>query len=344
MRKVLKIFDARLWPKKKILLICLVLAFFLLSYYVQRPPPQINRQLDPSNEHVELLWTKQEYFLFQDPIWAENTVYAYAPPDYLIAFNGVSGGIFWKKKLPFSESGIRDFLASISALYNVTTTDVYAYTASFGDPIWETHLGDGHVSIFSQLEDSLLRIYYGNKIFEISPVSGKILKGQDSGNIYWIEDNVEIHTVSPNQSIGMRGVDHTTSEIIWENANRVFLREEWFPIQSFDNTIIVLTDSLGICALDIKTGEYTWCRPEEYKSNLGLEEGEDVGYILRNDFTLIKLNLASGEVLAEIQFLPKELPQEMKNTGYEYSIAVTKDAVIVSFSDSGETFGLRNIP
>jgi outer membrane protein assembly factor BamB len=344
MRKVPNIFDLRLWPKKIILLISLLLALILSSYFMQRPPPQINRQLDPSNKQVELLWTKQEYLLFQNPIWSQNTVYAYAPPDYIIAFNGVSGGIFWKRVLPFKESGVRDFLASTSAIFNVTTTDVYAYTASFGDQMWATHLGDGHVGIYSQLEDSLLRIYYGNKIFEISPASGEILKEQDSGNIYWIEDNVEIHTISPNQDIGLRGIDHTTGEIIWENINHVFSRENGFPIQSGSNSFIVLTDSYGICALDIETGRYIWCRPEEYKSNLGMEEDENVGYLLRKDFSLIKLNLASGEVLAEIQFLPKELPQEMQNTGYEYSLAVTKDAVIVSFGDSGETFALRNLP
>jgi hypothetical protein len=96
--------------------------------------------------------------------------------------------------------------------------------------------------------------------------------------------------------------------------------------------------------LDIKTGKYIWCRPEEYKSNLGMEEDEDSGYILRSDFSLVKLDLTSGKVLDEIQFLPKELPEEMRNTGYSYSVCVTKDAVTVSFSDSGETFGIKNIP
>jgi outer membrane protein assembly factor BamB len=344
MRKALKLFDVRLWPKKKFLLIGLALGFIFLNYYTQRPPPQINRQLDPSKK-VDVLWVKKLTLLYQVPIGSHNTVYAGTIDDNIVAFNGVNGGVFWAKELPINERGIRDFLVNESAIFNVNTTEVYAYTTSFGDLIWETHLGDGHVGINSQLDDSLLRIYYGNKIFEISPDSGKILKEQNSGTTYWIEDDIEIHTISPNQNVGMRGINRITGETIWGNNNPVFPRDLGFPIRSVGNSIIVLTDSYGMCSLDIKTGRYIWCRSERCISNLGIEEEDkDEGYILRSDFMLVKLNLATGETLAEIQFLPKELPQEMRDTIYGYSVSVTKDVVIISFSDSDETFAIKNIP
>jgi hypothetical protein len=101
---------------------------------------------------------------------------------------------------------------------------------------------------------------------------------------------------------------------------------------------------LGLCALDIETGNFKWCRSERYISNIGIDADEAAGYILRSDFILEKVDLSTGATLAEIQFFPIELPREMQNTEFEYSISVTKDVIIVSFGDSGQTFALRNIP
>jgi hypothetical protein len=78
--------------------------------------------------------------------------------------------------------------------------------------------------------------------------------------------------------------------------------------------------------------------------SITIEEDEAVGYILTSNFILEKVDLTTGESLAEIQFLPRELPKNMQNTEFEYTISATKDAIIVSFGDSGQTFGLKNIP
>jgi hypothetical protein len=203
----------KLVPGIKALPIALAVVCMLLNSCINKSPSTFTRQLDPNNKNFELIWNKDTTLWFQDPIWSQNTVYAYTTTKHLISFDGVSGGIYWEKNLPIHESGVRALLVNASDIINLTTTDAFAYTTSFGDPIWATHLGDGHVPIFPQLEKTILRVYYGDRIIEISLVSGEILNEKPIGSIYWIGDNVEIHTTSPDQYLGMAGMNHKN----WRN-------------------------------------------------------------------------------------------------------------------------------
>jgi outer membrane protein assembly factor BamB len=258
--------------------------------------------------------------------------------------NGYNGSIVWEKNLNPDEVGVRGILSTDRTVVTITTTDAYAYKTSTGDLLWSTKLGDGHVAINVQSENSLVRVYYGQKIIELSPETGKIITEQPAYNIDWIEHNIEIHRFSPDQRSGMIGIDHQTGKILWSNPGPIFLRAEWFPIQSNDDILFVLTSDLGICGLNLNTGEYVWCRPERYISKIGLIRDNNVGYVVRGDFSLVKIDLITGNILAETQFLPKELAPDIRNRIFEYSVGVTKDTVVISFSDSDQTFGLKVLP
>ncbi len=232
-------------------------------------------------------------------------------------------------------------LTTNRVIFTITAAEAYAYQPSTGDRIWATQLGNGHVVMYFQMEGSLLRVYYGDRIIEISPETGQILRDQAGDDIEWIENNVEIHSSSPGQGTGMIGVDHITRKTLWSNEEQAFIKIKQFPIQSTDHTLFVLTSNRGICSLDIISGNYVWCRPEEYISNMSLNHSENTGYVINSDFSLVRIDLLTGEILGKIQFLPNELPSDMQNRGFEYSVTATRDDVIVSFGDSNQTFGLK---
>ena len=192
---VRRLFSTRLGRLIMILAITLVAGFACMRSYFQSPS-QIIRQIGTSNDRVELAWTKNIGIWFQSSIWTSDTIYAYTTSENLIAFDSNTGLLFWEKNLPINEQGVTALLATNQIVFTVTATDVHAYRSLTGDWIWSTRLGDGHVSISAQTEGSLLRVYYGDKIFEISQGSGEILNEQSIGDINWIQNGVVIHHTS----------------------------------------------------------------------------------------------------------------------------------------------------
>jgi hypothetical protein len=142
--------------------------------------------------------------------------------------------------------------------------------------------------------------------------------------------------------IGLTGINRSTRNMLWKNKYAHF--SEYYQEQVFNNMLLAGFSEGGICALNFDTGEYIWCLPKGKISNIAVDESEDIGYFLRYDFSLVKIDLTTGGILAETQFLPKTLPAEMQQHSYGYVVVVTKDTVIVSFGDSDQTFGLKVNP
>jgi len=321
------------------LIAILLLAYIGLNVWFELPP-KISRQIDIGKGQLETVWIRDITLWFQSSNWVSNTVYAFTTTEELLAVNSRTGSILWQRHLPQDELGVRGLFATDRAIYTVTATEIHAYDALTGELVWSTRLGDGHVMLDFQAEDALLRVYYGNRIIELSPETGQVLSNQPRGDIEWITNNIEIHHALPDQGAVMVGIDHKTGKSLWTNNGPMFVRSERFPIQSIDSTIFVQTSDLGICGLNLISGKYLWCRTEEYISNMSLNRDENAGYVIRSDFSLVKIDLSTGKDLAEIGFSPKELPAPMQNRGFEYSTAYTQDAIVVSFGDSDQTFGL----
>jgi len=335
-----------------------ILLFLILNWISYQPEPKVTRQVGASSDDVQTLWVRKMYLWDYVADWNSNTVYVDDPEtDKLIAIDSLTDTTNWKIPLAvpdkdgeFNQFGVSYLLTGDQTVFTVTSSYVNAYRASTGGLLWYTKLGNGHVSIYVQEEDSLLRIYYGDKIFEVSQASGEILSVQSKDDIVWIQNNVEVHCpLTPSQDgavercwVGLTGIDRATGKILWKNNKPVF--SEYYQEQSVNNMVFVEFPGDGICSLNPNTGEYTWCLPEGKISNIAIDNDKKIGYFIRHDFSLVKINLLTGGILAETQFLPMVLPEGMERDNYGYKVAVTKDIVIVSFGDSDQTFGLRFTP
>lgn len=324
--------------------VAVFIAGVLLSCPISSRIQPMDREIDTTNAHLELLWMSNSSLWFQDADWNSNKIYAYTTKEKLLSFDSETGSIFWEKNLPSQELGIRGLVAINQSLFTITSTDIYRYASFNGERVWATHIGDGHVPINIQNAEDSLNVYYGERVFNVSTESGNISDVSSDAKIYWMGKKVLILQSSLGMNSGMNGIERSTGKVLWENAESSFRIEEWFPVQSLGQSIFVLTDDLGICSFNFFTGEYIWCLPDKFISNLGVNTVNRIGYILDGDFLLLEIDLDTGQILAETQFLPRELPEDMRSRGFEYTISVTKDAVVVSFSDSVQTFGLRIAP
>ena len=335
----------------------LIVLLLVLEWISNRPEPKVTRQIGRSSDDVQALWTRNMYLWDYGSDWENNIIYVVDRTEHLMAIDSLTGSIVWDIPLTeanrhgdFNQFGAHYFFTNNQTLFTVTSTHVNAYRASTGELLWYTKLGGGHVGIYVQEEDDLLRVYYGDKIFEISQASGEIISTQQKDDIVWIQNDIEIHCpLTPSQNgavktcwVGLTGIDRTTGTILWKNNKPIF--SEYYQEQPVNNVLFVKFPGNRICALNPDIGEYDWCLPEGNLSNITIAEGEKSGYLLRYDFNLVKINLLTGDILTETQFLPMILPEGMQRDNYGYRVAVTKDAVIVSFGDSDQTFGLKFNP
>ena len=334
--------------------IAFVILVLISNSILNRSEPKITRQISSSSDDAQELWTRKMYLRDYIADWESNTIYVVeSTTDKLLAIDSLTGETNWRiylavsdKEGEFNQYGVRYLLTGDQTVFTVTSSYVNAYRASTGELLWFTKLGHGHISIYAQKEDSLIRVYYGNKIFEVSQASGEILSVQPKDDIVWIQNNVEVHCpLTPAKDgavercwVGLIGVDRSTGKILWKNNKPVY--SEYYQEQSVNNMVFVEYPGEGICSLNPNIGEYAWCFPESIISNIVIDNDRKIGYFIRHDFSLVKTNLLTGGILAETKFLPMALPVGMQRDSYGYRVAVTKDTVIVSFGDSDQTFGL----
>jgi outer membrane protein assembly factor BamB len=332
----------RVWVSKRwvlVFFIALVLLLWLVLEWLKKPSPTIIRTLGSSTQHVNVLWFKQNFFTLA----AVNTggvVYA-MPLDRksLLTFDNRSGTTLWSVKLPSDQSGVRDLHADQDTVFVVNTLSVYAYEAKTGELKWSTELGQGHVSIIGQLDSGVIRVYYGDQIYELDAGTGKTLSTLPKDSTVWISGNTVLK--------GTAAFDRQTGKLLWDHGPLFYLDEGVEPEDLGMNILLVAqapgsSVSRGICALNLQTGQYSWCRSEEFNSMVAVDRQSLRGYVMRSDNVLLTINLLTGDVLGETSFLANALtPAKM---GTFASIAVSKGVVVVSFSDSGQTFGLKFLP
>jgi hypothetical protein len=96
-----------------------------------------------------------------------------------------------------------------------------------------------------------------------------------------------------------------------------------------------------LCALDLKAGSYKWCDQSIYLSNVGVDLEAVRGYVVREDFNLVEIDLQTGVTLSETSFLPSQLPKDKGSAYYGYIVAVTDNTVMVYFGDSEQLFVMK---
>jgi outer membrane protein assembly factor BamB len=318
------------------LFILLVVLFAVLQAWLQRPLPRITHTLGSSTQQVDVLWFKQDDF--SNMVATNAGEMAFMIPlelDNLIAINVKTGTVVWKVELPFERSGARGgLLADQDTVFAVPGGSVDAYEAKTGELRWSTRLGDEHVSIVSQLDSDRVRVYYGDKLFELDSESGKILTVLPKDDIVWISGDV---VIKESPAYQLSAFNKQTGEPLWINNQGFYVRTGWEP-QEIGRDNLIVGFVRGICALNLQTGEYSWCHPEVDISKMAIDYQSGLGYGMMDDLVLLTIDLQTGNVLGETTFFSSEPINEQ--IGFMSFITFSDGVVMVSFSDSGQTFGL----
>jgi outer membrane protein assembly factor BamB len=264
----------------------------------------------------------------------------------LFAFDTNLGTYAWKSDSCTLEAGNRVITISGSNLYVMTSISAYACEAATGKNIWSLKLGEGHVGIALQLEPDIpiLRVYYGETIFELDPGSGDIIHSRPMDNLLWKIGQVEIYQFPPGY---MEARNNASGEKMWGGLKGIVgVGEYLVPISIDSRTLLAYIDQglgrgLILCALDFKSGSYKWCDQSIYFSNVGVDLEAGRGYVIRSDFNLVEIDLQTGKALSETYFPPAQIPEDKGPAYRGYFVAVTDDTVIVYFGDSEQLFVMK---
>lgn len=191
-----------------------------------------------------------------------------------------------------------------------------------------------------ELEANIVRIYYGETIFLINPLSGEIEAKIPRDNVLW--ENANIQILGNHSDKGITGIEKPNNLVLWKKPDET-IRDDWyyFPEVVNKSELVVRTIYDGICLLNIESGAYSWCRTENYLSNVAIDTANNSLYTVRDDFTLVKLNLQTGNVVGEVHFSPNKLSEELSHYGFDYIVRISSDKVIFYFGDSSQVFVLQ---
>jgi outer membrane protein assembly factor BamB len=317
------------------LFITVVVLLWVFQLWLERPQPRISHVLGSSTQDVDVLWFTQDIFT---KITGNSGGVIYAMPytrESLRAIDIHKGTTKWEVELPLERGGgASGLLTDQNTVFVATSVFIDAYEITSGELKWSTNLGDGHVSVIPQLDSNVLRIYYGEKLIEIDPETGKILTAIPKDATAWVSGNIILQASPTNR---LTALDKQSGELLWTNDRLFYIDEGQEPI-NIGNNILIVGFIRGICALNLRSGEYSWCHPEIYISDVSIDYQSQLGYAVREDLVLLTIDLQTGNVLGETSFLSNQ-PIDEQN-GSMSSITFSDGVVVVSFSDSGQTFGL----
>jgi outer membrane protein assembly factor BamB len=340
---------ARLWishNRTLTVLALLVGLVELVNLWPREQAPRIVRTFASSTLPLRVQWMSQDFshIMTSSPSGAGFAMSS--ATGKLVGFDMQTGLINWQDDLGFVHTNPRALLANDRAVFVVTTSSVDAYSATTGKQMWSTGLGAGHVSIIAQLDSNILRVYYGDKVYELDPDSGRKLLSEPNGGIYWVSGNVVIRYLSAKQ---VAASDKLSGQPLWASDHVFYVEEGQEPHSAGPDTLIVARAhsfnsvfANGLCALSLATGAYAWCLDGTFVSKPAVDSGSQVGYVMRSDSILLSIDLRSGGILGETRFLPSELPKELEFLDGAW-IASGKGAIAVTFYDGGDsrqTFGL----
>jgi len=328
---------------------------FIHELFFANERPILVWKMQSSSNHliVQYVYTTNKINQYIPPAIKNETIFTYIPPSFIsrngvVSLDAITDTLNWQSAGCTDIDGGSDLIVHEQEVIVTGALGIYACKISDGTRIWSKQLGYGHVSVVPQLDvnSSILRVYYGESIFELDPASGDMINKQPIDNILWIVNQVVIYQYSDKY---MGAKDRVTGLTKWENHDKVFSVSEWRKPQLYDNQSLIVFMSAyvtvtpfgrEVCLFNYITGNYAWCRPEKYISHFGIIEKEGIGYILRDDFVLVKVNLRTGEVLDETSFSPNHLPENGQQ--YGYFVEVTRDnTILVYFGDSQQLFGLK---
>ena len=309
-------------------------------------PPMPPRDVAAASSEVYVAWTYENARSDGYPLagGTDSMMYVYrvVQDGELVAIHSDTGLVAWVRPLLAKEKDIQSLAQWRQLVLAASNTELTAYSTTTGGTHWQTHLGDGHVPVILQVDADVLRVYYGDRLFEADPVDGSILRDTPIEDILWIQGTAVIH--APPSANEMWATNAGSGELLWQSNESPFLRKEWsIPAASGQGSLLVRLSDGSICELSISTGTYRWCRDDGYLSNVAVDAQGEVAYSLTEGFALQALDTQKGDLLQSIQFLPSALPESLRDHGFWYSVATSDEEVSVLFGDSWQIFGLTGL-
>jgi outer membrane protein assembly factor BamB len=269
----------------------------------------------------------------------ERVYLSTAEPQQLLALGALSGDESWGLDLRLGYTGIRQIIADGTSVYALNATRLTAYEASTGRQEWSTRLGDGHVrAILEDAGDALLA-YYGGDLIRVSKLSGAVVDRRLIGRLLWVTPVADVHEVDG----GMIGIDPASGVVLWRTSSVPFMvSEDRKPQSAGSARLLVYVETERLCMLDVQTGLYAWCAERPFVSNAVVDPSQERVYVLDEDYTLLSLDIASGdsEIIASFPF--SELVRD--SASYHYALSASADRLFLYFGDTTQLFALAINP
>lgn len=319
-----------------VLFLLLAIVVWALPGWFEKKTPTITHTLALSTIPAETIWLNQE--VFTKTIYNDNGV-MYAMPvsrENIAAIDINNGNVIWKADLPLERGGgARGLLALSDKVFVITSMFIDAYEASTGNLKWSTQLGKGHVRVLAQIESDLVRIYYGDNIIEVGQETGAIIRTYPANNVKWKIGNLSLAASPSNYLIAF---NNQNDEPLWKNDLPFFIGEELEPIDVGNGELIVgFVD--GICKLKLMNGTYVWCHPEINIADTAVDIPSQRVFAMTNDLEIFIIDLQTGDMIGQSRFL-SSAPMTNERSVIA-SLEFGDGVLVVSFNDSGQTFGIK---
>jgi len=303
--------------------------------------PSYSRTFLPVDESTALVWQRTIPWVLANPALDAKCVYYYdSAKDALVALNVADGGLLWETSGRPAIYGIRGIATDGQRVYVINATHVAAYSPTTGDLIWSRELGHGHVRVQLAIDHpTMLRVYYGETIFELSRETGEIEKKAPLDETLWIAGDVTVRTEPP----GLAATTSTALTPLWRSYVVPFgVAEHLPPLHLFPHLLVQIFRPKTICALDLRDGQYQWCTPLAYSSNMIQGPSGMDAYVLNDEWNLISLAVATGDSRAIASFPAPETAELDPQRGYTYGLRMYADAVLVYLGDTSQLFLLHS--
>jgi outer membrane protein assembly factor BamB len=257
---------------------------------------------------------------------------------WLTALSLENGQIIWQTRFEKFDTGtsIGSSHLDTERLYLLYSFRVNAFSLETGELLWSTpNLGSRTTYIFRpNSSDPLLLHTSRNQEIAIDPHTGAVVSRQPG---YELMQYDQIDFVKTRE--GLYAVDQLTGRMLWQKRLKLqpaYRQLQYWPSFINDEMVFQSGDPLyTIIRANIKTGQFVWETEWDYVSNYALS-GARV-YALRQDATLIALDLNSGEVVGSVTF---DSPASEVGSR-PYWVVADGPYVLVYFGDSRELIVLK---
>lgn len=281
-----------------------------------------------------------------------------APHDArLVALSLETGQTVWQTRIPYQRGGtlVHSSHLDKERLYLVYAFQAHAFSLETGEWLWSTSdpkYPGGHTGYMFRPWDStdpLLWHSDNDEVIALDPRTGEILYRQSEGDVWsHIQKDqidfayvIETEQVGPVTNItwsGLRVVDLQTGQVLWERPG--YYIERWPSFVEDDIVFQLGQPCYDITRADVRTGQVVWQTGDndpggDYLSNFAI-----VGsrlYTLREDLTLVALDLATGAISGTLKFDGPPATTICTSKGSDvYWVTADGPYVAVYFGDSRE--------